>query len=354
MNRFGAIWKLVGILGISGLTLGGMTDGPSASFDVSPGRPSARSEVRFVDHSAGAAATSWLWMFGDGYTSTQQNPSHVYQSAGFYPVTLRVNDGSRATETTTMVQVAPEDTLVLLSQDGHPFDVTLEAVNPDPSNGLPLTEQALAKPQNDVFGFFTFPVLVPTAPGAPFVPEVFVKILDARAIGQDFWVFWGGLTSLEYTLTVTDRQRGTSKQYHNPATGNPGCLGADTSGFVNVPTPTPTQSGGSPTPTATPTPTASQTHEVGINSDFFRDQTSGTSTTTVNVGDKVEWQWNSGFHSTTSGPCPPCTPDGGWDSGAKSSGSFQHTFVEADRGRTIAYYCNQHFTMMKGTIIVNP
>lgn len=33
-------------------------------------------------------ATSWLWDFGDGSTSTQQNPSHVYASDGNYIVTL--------------------------------------------------------------------------------------------------------------------------------------------------------------------------------------------------------------------------------------------------------------------------
>ena len=293
-------------------------------------------------------------MFGDGYTSTQQNPSHVYQSAGFYPVTLRVNDGSRATETTTMVQVAPEDTLVLLSQDGHPFDVTLEAVNPDPSNGLPLTEQALAKPQNDVFGFFTFPVLVPTAPGAPFVPEVFVKILDARAIGQDFWVFWGGLTSLEYTLTVTDRQRGTSKQYHNPATGNPGCLGADTSGFVNVPT---------ATPTPTPTPSAGSVHVVNIGQggNQFMDASSGGHTTTIHVGDTVQWNWVTGPHSTTAGACQGggyygdimCTPSsqaGAWDSGIQNA---PHQFSQAfTKAGTYSYYCGFHGSSMIGTVVV--
>ena len=33
-------------------------------------------------------ATSYLWNFGDGATSTQANPSHVYTTAGSYTVTL--------------------------------------------------------------------------------------------------------------------------------------------------------------------------------------------------------------------------------------------------------------------------
>ena len=36
----------------------------------------------FVDQSAGQI-TSWYWDFGDGKTSTEQNPLHFYSIAGF-------------------------------------------------------------------------------------------------------------------------------------------------------------------------------------------------------------------------------------------------------------------------------
>jgi len=35
-------------------------------------------------------AVSWLWNFGDGSTSTQQNPSHTYIASGFYTVSLTI------------------------------------------------------------------------------------------------------------------------------------------------------------------------------------------------------------------------------------------------------------------------
>lgn len=38
-----------------------------------------------------AGATSWNWNFGDGFTATQQNPTHTYASAGTFNVTLCVN-----------------------------------------------------------------------------------------------------------------------------------------------------------------------------------------------------------------------------------------------------------------------
>jgi predicted outer membrane repeat protein len=45
--------------------------------------------------------------------------------------------------------------------------------------------------------------------------EVVVKVLDGRALNGQFWVFYGALSDLEYTLRVTDTQTGASKSYHN-------------------------------------------------------------------------------------------------------------------------------------------
>jgi len=43
--------------------------------------------VQFTDGS-GNIPTSWLWEFGDGGTSADQNPLHIYTTAGMYTVTL--------------------------------------------------------------------------------------------------------------------------------------------------------------------------------------------------------------------------------------------------------------------------
>jgi len=49
--------------------------------------------VNFTDNSTSeiAGKTTWLWRFGDGATSTLQNPSHTYKGFGSYNVTLVVN-----------------------------------------------------------------------------------------------------------------------------------------------------------------------------------------------------------------------------------------------------------------------
>lgn len=225
---------------------------PTASFDASPGTPSARSPVQFRNRSEGARA-NWLWTFGDGGTSIETSPAHVYSEPGKYAVTLRATNDGGSSEATSLLSVAAPDTLVLLAGSGHAFEITLTARDPRTGN----TGVGEASPQNDVFGYFTVPALVPRPAGAPLVPEVFVKILDARPIDGDFWFFWGGLTDLEYVLTVRDTVRGTVKTYDNPVTGSPACLGADTGGFGDpegTPTPTATAIPGSPTPTRTATP----------------------------------------------------------------------------------------------------
>jgi PKD repeat protein len=51
----------------------------------------------------GTPPYTWAWEFGDGGTSTQQNPTHTYTTAGLYTVTLTVTDSASVTaqDTTT-------------------------------------------------------------------------------------------------------------------------------------------------------------------------------------------------------------------------------------------------------------
>ncbi|MEM8909659.1 MAG: PKD domain-containing protein, partial [Bacteroidota bacterium] len=49
--------------------------------------------IQFSDLSIGEI-DSWLWNFGDGNTSTEQNPLHTYTDPGLYEVTLVVNGDS--------------------------------------------------------------------------------------------------------------------------------------------------------------------------------------------------------------------------------------------------------------------
>ncbi|WP_292393474.1 PKD domain-containing protein [Methanoculleus sp. UBA303] len=66
--------------------------------------------VRFTDTSGGNP-TAWAWDFGDGNTSTEQNPVHIYTRVGTYPVTLTVT-GPFGSD--TVVKTEPIDQIRVL------------------------------------------------------------------------------------------------------------------------------------------------------------------------------------------------------------------------------------------------
>jgi hypothetical protein len=47
--------------------------------------------------------------------------------------------------------------------------------------------------------------------------EVMIKVLDGTSLNGKHWVFYGALSSVEYTITVTDTQTGVQKTYKNPS-----------------------------------------------------------------------------------------------------------------------------------------
>jgi len=64
---------------------------PEALFLASPREGPLPLTVRFTDQSTGVPGT-WAWTFGDGASSTDQNPQHAYTAEGTYTVTLVVEN----------------------------------------------------------------------------------------------------------------------------------------------------------------------------------------------------------------------------------------------------------------------
>src|SRR5207249_124970 len=86
---------------------------PTADFSGSPTSGFVPLQVQFTDQSltGGAAITSWSWNFGDGGTSTTQNPAHTYLIPGTYNVSLTatnsVGPGSTTKTNYINAQIVP-------------------------------------------------------------------------------------------------------------------------------------------------------------------------------------------------------------------------------------------------------
>jgi hypothetical protein len=89
------------------------------------------------------------------------------------------------------------------------FLLTLSAT--DPRTGRTISGAAIVR--DDRFGYFSLPDLT----GDASLPEIFVKMLDARSIGGGYWLFQTSLTNLSYVLTLTDSATGAVRTYDSTA-----------------------------------------------------------------------------------------------------------------------------------------
>ena len=73
----------------------------SANFNISPAFGCGPLTVNFSDAStvSGSTVDSWSWDFGDGATSTQASPTHVYDTPGIYTPIMTITTPSGCTST---------------------------------------------------------------------------------------------------------------------------------------------------------------------------------------------------------------------------------------------------------------
>ncbi len=83
-------------------------EAPTADFNFSPSSPRAGEQVSFSDQSTGFP-TAWLWDFGDGGSSDEQSPTHVFATSGTFTVSLTASNDNGSDQTSAVITVLPED-----------------------------------------------------------------------------------------------------------------------------------------------------------------------------------------------------------------------------------------------------
>lgn len=115
---------------------------PSANFTYTPLSPTIEDAIQFNDTSndTDGSIVNWTWDFDDGATSYLQSPSHQYQQAGTYNVTLTVVDnagarGSHTEQVTVTDSIPPTTTIQVSGTEGDndwytgAVTITLEATD---------------------------------------------------------------------------------------------------------------------------------------------------------------------------------------------------------------------------------
>ncbi len=87
------IWSVFTSTSNGGSTNNPPAQTPIASFSASPKSGRSPLRVTFTDKSTGSI-TNWIWNFGDGYTSTDQNTAHTYSRTGRFTASLTVSNSA--------------------------------------------------------------------------------------------------------------------------------------------------------------------------------------------------------------------------------------------------------------------
>ncbi len=165
-----------------------------------------RAEVDAVGCSGPA---SILWSFGDGTTSGDSEIAHAYTAAGTYGWSLAVTVDEETCDRSGTVTIeepgsscTPGPDHLCLSGDRFRVETawTDFAGNSGPGTAVSWTADT---------GYFWF--------FDPANVELILKVLDGRPINGYFWVFYGALSNVAFTVTVTDTETGERKVYQNPS-----------------------------------------------------------------------------------------------------------------------------------------
>ncbi len=165
--------------------------------------------IQFYDQSSGNP-TSWLWNFGDGNSSIQQNPLHTYQNPGVYTVSLIVSNSEGSD--TTIYQNFIEVTSPFQGTNPWTYSITGTTHSILIENTIPITIDGVQISNGDYIGVF-YDSLGTLACGG-YVPWNGNNTVltawgadvgnDGFASGESFkWKIWRAVDGSEFIATAT-------------------------------------------------------------------------------------------------------------------------------------------------------
>jgi PKD repeat protein len=129
---------------------------PVAAFAAAPRLGRAPLEVAFADLSTGQPS-GWLWDFGDGATSAERHPIHVYQEGGAYDVSL-VADNAQGPDSSTEVAAVEVLPPFPSATFGPVADARVSSESPTETFGTQTTLRARSDATSSVQSYLRFAV----------------------------------------------------------------------------------------------------------------------------------------------------------------------------------------------------
>lgn len=174
------------------------TEALTAEFEADPVSGFEPLEVQFTDKSKGNP-TSWAWSFGDGGTSSEQNPIYLFEDEGNYTVKLTVGNskGSDSEEKINLINVIPTECAAAFTQDKTTGLVPLEVLFRDKSKGSPTTwawefgDGGTSSEQDPIYiyntaGIFTVKLTISASCGAETVEKTNLINVSSSDIFAEF------------------------------------------------------------------------------------------------------------------------------------------------------------------------
>lgn len=186
---------------------------PSPNFSFSGAGLMAPSRVTFGNTSTNS--TSYSWDFGDGASSTLENPSHTYTYGGTFSVTLTATNAAGSKSISKNINILPAPTKVIISKvtiTNMPFVDDFSGSGWDPSDG-PDTYIKITDNQNNVLVDGSSSVLTDIVPSklplswnitsgltvTDFTSLIFVDLWDYDTFDPDDYIGYVGFDFSNYT-----------------------------------------------------------------------------------------------------------------------------------------------------------